>query len=81
MNIVIADEGWILERCGREIEKRLPYVRASRQADPSADINYYINYSAFKAGVGRHRKSGFFTHIEERAPEAARRFFDVGQDR
>jgi glycosyltransferase involved in cell wall biosynthesis len=78
VNIVIADEGWILERCGREIEKRLPYARVSRQADPSVDINYYVNYSAFKASTGT-TEIGFFTHIEERAPEAARRFFHVAK--
>jgi len=79
VNIVLADEGWILERCGREIEKRLPYVRVSRQADPAAAINYYVNYSAFKASTGG-TDIAFFTHIEERAPEAARRFFDVAKE-
>lgn len=78
VNIVVADEGWILERCGREIERRLPYTRVGRQADPSADINYYVNYSAFRGASGT-LDVGFFTHVEERAPEARKRFFDVAR--
>ena len=78
VNIVLADEGWILERCGREIEKRLPYVRATTYADPAAAINYYMNYAAYRGGVGGHQ-AGFFTHVEERAPGMPERFFRVAK--
>jgi len=78
VTIVLADEGWILERCGREIEKRLPYVRATRHADPAAAINYYMNYAAYRGGVGGHQ-AGFFTHVEERAPGMPERFFRVAK--
>lgn len=77
-NIVMADEGWILERCAREIEKRLPYVRATRHADPAAAINYYMNYAAYRGGVGGHQ-AGFFTHVEERAAGMPERFFRVAR--
>lgn len=33
VHIVIADEGWILERCAREIEVRLDYVTISQTPD------------------------------------------------
>jgi glycosyltransferase involved in cell wall biosynthesis/tetratricopeptide (TPR) repeat protein/predicted SAM-dependent methyltransferase len=78
VNVVMADEGWILERCAREIEKRLPYVRATRQADPAAAINYYMNYAAYRGGVGGHQ-AGFFTHVEERAAGMPERFFRVAR--
>ncbi|MEZ5319970.1 MAG: glycosyltransferase [Vicinamibacterales bacterium] len=78
VTIVLADEGWILERCARELERRLPYVRVARGADPHADVNYYVNYAAHRGPVGR-RQAAFFTHVEERAPEAATRFFDVAR--
>jgi glycosyltransferase involved in cell wall biosynthesis/predicted SAM-dependent methyltransferase len=78
VNIVMADEGWILERCAREIEKRLPYVTVAREADATAAVNYYVNYSAFRTGTGGV-EIGFFTHVEERAPDAASRFFDVAR--
>jgi glycosyltransferase involved in cell wall biosynthesis/tetratricopeptide (TPR) repeat protein len=78
VNIVMADEGWILERCAREIETRLPYVRATRHADPAAAINYYVNYAAYRGGVGGHQ-AGFFTHVEERAPGMPERFFRVAR--
>lgn len=79
VNIVIADEGWILERCAREIERLTGYIKVSREPDPTAAINYYINYSAY-----RGRQPGidiaFFTHIEERVPEAAEKFFQIARE-
>lgn len=78
VHIVIADEGWILERCAREIEVRLDYVTISQTPDSQADANYYINYSAFRERNSPH-EIGFFTHIEERVPAAAQRFFEVAR--
>lgn len=77
--IVIADEGWILERCAREIESRLPYVRVSTAPIPGAKVTYYVNYSARRQRVSPV-EAAFFTHVEERAPAAAARFFEAGRD-
>lgn len=76
VNIVIADEGWILEQCAKEIERRTKYTKISREPNPSALINYYINYSAYR-GPQPGIDIAFFTHIEELAPEAAEKFFQV----
>lgn len=78
VHVVIADQGWILERCARELERRLDYVTVGPEPDPAAGLNYYVNYSAYREpqpGL----EMAFFTHIEERAPEAAQRFFDVAR--
>lgn len=78
VSIVLADEGWILERCARELERRLPYVTVGREPHPGCAVTYYLNYSAF-----RHRASpmqaAFFTHVEEKVPAAARRFFEAAR--
>lgn len=78
VSIVLADEGWILERCARELERRLPYVSIGREPRRDCVVTYYVNYSAF-----RHRASpiqaAFFTHVETRVPAAARRFFEVAR--
>lgn len=75
VNIVIADEGWILERSAQELKNRLDYVSISKQPDPDSPINYYINYCAFK-----EKQPGidisFFTDIE---PRNEILFFDVAQ--
>ncbi|MDA8217256.1 MAG: glycosyltransferase, partial [Dehalococcoidales bacterium] len=76
VHIVIADDGWILERCAREIADRLANVTVSSTPDPSADVNYYVNYSAYR-GPQPTIEVAFFTHIEERSPEARERFFQV----
>ncbi|TMA78579.1 MAG: glycosyltransferase [Deltaproteobacteria bacterium] len=76
VHVVLADEGWILEQCGRELERRLPYVHVGSAADQSAAINYYVNYAAWR-GRASAIEVALFTHIEERVPEAAARFFAV----
>ena len=60
VHIVLADEGWILERYAREIEKRLGYVTVSKTPEPGALINYYINYHAFQ-GKQPGIDIGFYT--------------------
>ncbi|MHB1162754.1 MAG: glycosyltransferase, partial [Chloroflexota bacterium] len=79
VHIVTADEGWILERCSREIESRLQYVTVGREPDPSASINYYVNYSAYQGRTLGHQMA-LFTHVEEFVPAAAQRFFDVARE-
>ncbi len=78
VNIVVADRGWILERCAREIESRLSYITVQAQPDPRADLNYYVNYSAYRQSQPT-LEIGFFTHIEERDKQATRRFFSVAR--
>lgn len=78
VHVVLADRGWILERCGRELARRLSYVTFGDHPDPEAAVNYYVNYSAWRPGAPG-RSAAFFTHIEERAPQAAARFTDVAR--
>lgn len=78
VNVVLADRSWVLEQVSRELERRLPSVGLSMEPDRSADINYYVTYSAYRPGIGG-RQAGFFTHIEERSPDAVRRFFEVAR--
>jgi glycosyltransferase involved in cell wall biosynthesis len=77
--IVIADEGWILERCAREIEARLPYVRVVTTPVDDAKLTYYVNYTARRSRVSPI-EAAFFTHVEERAPAMVNRFFETGRD-
>lgn len=79
INLVIADEGWILEQCARAIEQHTLGVKISRHPDPSAAINYYINYYAYQ-GPQPGIDIAFFTHVEERVPSAAERFFQVARE-
>jgi glycosyltransferase involved in cell wall biosynthesis len=75
VHIVLADEGWILERYAREIEKRLDYVTVSRTPDPAACINYYLNYTSYQ-GKQPGIDIGFFTHIE---PSFYQGFFTIAE--
>ena len=76
VQVVLADCGWILERIGRALEERLPYVAVGDRISSAAAVNYYVNYSAWR-NPGPTRDVAFFTHIEEAAPEAAQHFFEV----
>lgn len=80
VEIVLADRGWILERCAREIESRLPYVRIVDAPTGRARLTYYVNYSAMPpARVGEGLEAAFFTHVEDDVPAAAERFFTAGR--
>jgi glycosyltransferase involved in cell wall biosynthesis len=74
-NLVLADRGWILERCALEIASRFPGYFVSEGARSDVDLNYYINYSAFR-GKKAPVEIAFFTHVEPE-PSAAQRFFKV----
>lgn len=76
--LVVADEGWILERCARALEERLPYTRVSTEPIPGARVTYYLNYSAWRAKASP-LEMAFFTHVEEAVPAAASRFFAVAR--
>lgn len=78
VHIKIADRGWILEKCASEIAKRSDRVSFGSQADPRADIQYYVNYSARSRRVSPI-EIGFFTH-SEREDAARRRYFAAAHE-
>src|SRR5690348_1666876 len=78
VHIKIADRGWILEKCAREIASRAKYVSYGTDPDPSADIQYYVNYSARLRPLAS-LELAFFTHSEI-DPKARRRYFDAAQE-
>ena len=77
VHVNLVDRGWILERMGAELERRLDYVSLGDGPDPDALINYHINYHAFK------RKNrcdvALFTHMEERDQAARGLFFTAAK--
>lgn len=77
VNIVISDSGWILERLARAIVDRLPYVTHSTEADPGAELQYYVTYSSRLRRVSPIEVA-YFAHLEK-DPETARRFFSVAE--
>lgn len=78
VHIKIADRGWILEKCAREIAERGAGISYGTEADPAADLQYYINYSARSRRVSS-AEVAFFTHSEN-DPNARRRYFDAAKD-
>ncbi|NGM24390.1 glycosyltransferase [Roseomonas stagni] len=58
-----------------ELAQRLSY--ADVVTAPSTEINYYLNYSAYRGREGR-ADAAFFTHIEN-ASEAKDRFFRIAR--
>jgi len=78
VHVVLADRGWVLERIGSELARRLEYVSLGDDVDPAASWNYYVNYTAFHR-PGPTRDLAFFTHVEDAVPDAARRFFRVAE--
>lgn len=80
VEIVLADRGWILERCARELESRLSYARIVDAPTGRARLTYYVNYSAMPAARGgAGLEAAFFTHVEDDVPAAADRFFEAGR--
>ena len=77
-HITIADRGWILEKLASEIAVRSNLVSVSTEPDPSADLQYYINYSCRRRRVGPV-EIAFFTH-SERDEAARKRYFDIAAD-
>ena len=78
VHIKIADQGWILEKCAREIADRANNITYGLDVNPSADIQYYVNYSCYRERVSP-TEVGYFTHIEP-FKEAKQRFFDVARE-
>ena len=77
VHIKIADRGWILEKCAREIADRSAGVSFGTEPDPSADLQYYINYSARSRRVSAVEVA-FFTHSEF-DENARRRYFEAAR--
>lgn len=77
ISLVISDAGWIMERCASEIAKRIPIATITSSPDSSAELAYYLPYSAYHERVCKHEVA-FFTHIEE-VPSMRRKFFDVAK--
>lgn len=77
VHIVISDEGWIIERCAKEITKRLAYVTYGREPNEAADLQYYVTYSCFRERVSPVEMA-FFTHIEA-SEAAAKKFLAVAR--
>ncbi|WP_435656761.1 glycosyltransferase family 4 protein [Brucella pituitosa] len=76
-HIKIADSGWILEKCASEIAKRSKYITYSLHEDETAQIQYYMNYSAYRKRVSPFELA-FFTHSEH--DEGARaRYFSIAK--
>jgi hypothetical protein len=78
IHIKIADRGWILEKCAKEISNRDPSVTFGTEDDGSAEIQYYINYSARSRRVSPV-EIAFFTHSEINET-ARRRYFDTAAE-
>ena len=78
IHIKIADRGWILEKCAKEIAAKAENVTYNTEIEPSADIQYYINYSARTRRVSPI-EIAFFTH-SERDPTARQRYFDAAAE-
>lgn len=77
-HITIADRGWILEKLAKEIAQRSDLVTYSTEPDPTADLQYYINYSCRRRRIGKV-EIAFFTH-SERDESARKRYFDIAND-
>lgn len=75
VHIQIADRGWILEKCAKEIAARSADISFGTEADPRASLQYYMNYSA-RARPLSSVEVAFFTHSEE-DQVARRRYFDA----
>lgn len=77
VRIKIADRGWILEKCASEIARADAMVSYGTDDDPTALVQYYLNYSAYRGRVSPI-EVGFFTH-SERDPGARARYFAVAE--
>ncbi len=60
VNLVFAEDGWILERMAKEIKRCVPEV--SLNGDPG-QVNYFINYAQYKDMPGI--AVAWYTHLEE----------------
>ena len=78
IHIKIADRGWILEKCAREIAERGTEITYGTEPDTSARLQYYINYSARSRRISP-TEVAFFTHSENDS-NARRRYFEAAKE-
>lgn len=79
VHIKAGDPQWILARITQALVERLDYVTTSRAPDPTAPIQYYLNYNERDERVSP-LEFGFFTHVDEDDPFYKKRFFDVAAE-
>ena len=70
VNIVLYNEGWVLETLAVELARRLDFITISKLPAHSADINYFMNYFTHRSGVDT-AEVAFFAHLEEPIPTEA----------
>jgi len=75
INIVTVTSGWILqkiaERVQRGNDREDVAIRVSAAADPSADVNYYVDLQNCFYGQKTKCDIAYFTHAHENSPEWA----------
>lgn len=79
VHIKSSDPGWILERMTQALAQRLPYVTTSNRTNPSAAIQYYLNYTEHLGRVSPIELASF-THVDELMPEMKARYFQVARE-
>jgi glycosyltransferase involved in cell wall biosynthesis len=77
VEIVAPRDGWILQRIGHELASRLLYCTIVETPTPNAKVGYYVNYAMAPEQRAYATELGWFTHIEDAAPELADRFFSI----
>ncbi|WP_242153839.1 glycosyltransferase [Sphingomonas sp. BAUL-RG-20F-R05-02] len=77
VHIVLSDQNWIIEELAKHLVHALPYVSADIKSNASAEIQYYMTYSARTERVSPV-EIALFTHREDEA-NAARRFNDAAK--
>ncbi len=76
VRIMCVDVDWILQRLASELQRRLDYVDVGPTPDPSAPIQYYVNYGAYERRVSP-LEFAWFTHLDEVDQNLANRFRSV----
>lgn len=65
VHVVYPVDGWILQRMGEEATRGMESASFGQAPDPSADINYFMNYNLLRKRVpGSSKLVAYFTHKE-----------------
>jgi glycosyltransferase involved in cell wall biosynthesis len=79
VQVVAPTDAWILERMGRELVQRIPFVRISPwkpELQEPWDIAYFVNYALYQPVPNARLVGGYFTHKESDQFEAIARQLD-----
>ena len=76
VELIISDQGWIMERFAREIANRTEDCSISTAPSNEAELVYFLPYSAYTPTTSI--SCALFTHIEQ-ITEARDRFFNIAQ--